>query len=304
MRCSGVEAEDLTCAELDPFAYHFDLRPKSHEAGANLAERLAYLGRITADPASANPVTVIQLALGTLQLRDPEQLPLVSAVVDWLDRSADDDALLAYRFPLPHTFPLEPPWHSSLAQGEAASLLVRAGQALGRKELFELAGRFAEPLLDPESPLVALTEEGPALQEYPTDPPAHVLNGWITSLFGLYDVAQAPGGETATARRAADAFAAGTATLVARLHRYRAALGWSRYDLYPRRLVNPASLAYHRHHIAQLRTLYALTGFETLAMTADEWEHSLRNPAAVAVAVLRKVAFRVVRPRFRRVTAR
>jgi hypothetical protein len=296
--------DDVNPPELDPFAYHFDLRAKTREAGANLADRLAYLDRVTADPASSNPVTVLQLALGTLQLRDPEQLPLVSAVVDWLDRSADDRGLLAYQFPLPHTFPLDAPWYSSLAQGEAASLLVRAGQALGRHELFELAGHFLEPLLDPDSPLVEVTQEGPALQEYPTDPPAHVLNGWITSLFGLYDVAQAPGGETATTRQAAHAFGTGTATLVARLHLYRTVLGWSRYDLYPHRFANPASLAYHRHHVDQLRTLYGLTGLENLAVTADEWAQSLRNPAAVTVAVLRKVAFRVVRPRFRRVTAR
>jgi hypothetical protein len=287
---------------LDPYTFYFDLRGKPLEAGANVGERLAYLGRITADPGQANPVTVIQLAVGALQLRDPDQLPLVAAVVEWVERSADDRGLLAYRFPMPHTFPLEAPWYSSLAQGEAGSLLIRAAHVLDRPELFALADRVVEPLLEAE-PLVALTADGPVLQEYPTDPPAHVLNGWITSLFGLYDTAQGPRDPTATTRRAADAFDAGATTLAARLHLYRTPLGWSRYDLYPHPLANTTSLAYHRLHIAQLRALHSLTRIETFAATADEWERSLKNPAALIVGVARKVAFRVVRPRSRRINA-
>lgn len=294
MRIEGTDG-------LEAYAYHFDLRSKPLDAGANLDERLAYLERITADPGQTNPVTVIQLALGTLQLRDPEQLPLVTAVIEWLERSADDRGLLVYRFPMPHTFPLEAPWYSSLAQGEAASLLVRAAQILGRVHLLELADRLVEPLLKTESPLVVPTPEGPVLQEYPTDPPAHVLNGWITSLFGLYDVAHAPRAEAPTQQKAAEAFNAGTATLAARLHLYRTPLGWSRYDLYPHPLVNIASVAYHRLHIAQLRVLSSLAKPATFAATADEWERSLANPAALLVGLVRKIAFRMVRPRSRRI---
>lgn len=289
---------------MDPFAYHFDLREKPLHAGENLDERLVYLERITADPVQANPVTVVQLALGALQLRDPEQLSLVAAVVEWLEQAADERGLLAYRFPMPHTYPLEAPWYSSMAQGEAAGLLVRAGQILGRAELYELADRLVDPLLRTDSPLVALTDEGPVLQEYPTDPPAHVLNGWITSLFGLSDVARAPRAPTATTHRAAAAFDAGTAALAAMLHLYRTPPGWSLYDLYPHPIANTASPAYHRLHITQLRVLHSLAHIETFAATADEWERSLGNPAAVGVALVRKVAFRIVRPRSRRVRAR
>jgi hypothetical protein len=287
---------------MDPYEFHFDLRSKPLQAGTSLHERLVYLGRVTADPTQTNPVTVIQLALGALQLRDPEQLPLVAGVVEWLEHSADDNGLLAYRFPMPHTFPLEAPWYSSLAQAEAASLLVRAAQLLGRAELFYLADRVVQPLLQTAPPLVALTGEGPVLQEYPTDPPAHVLNGWITSLFGLHDVAQAPREATSTTSRAAEAFTAGAATLAARLRLYRTPIGWSRYDLYPHPLANTSSPAYHRLHVAQLRALHSLAGLEIFATTADEWERSLKNPAAVLVGLVRKVTFRLVRPRFRRVT--
>jgi heparosan-N-sulfate-glucuronate 5-epimerase len=286
---------------MDPYAFHFDLREKPLGAGATLAERLAYLERITAEPGQTNPVNVIQLALGTLQLRDPEQLPLVVAVVEWLERSADDHGLLAYRFPMPHTFPLEAPWYSCLSQGEAGSLLVRAAQALGRPQLLELADQMVEPLLDADSPLVVATPEGPVLQEYPTDPPSHVLNGWITALFGLYDVAQAHRDPTPTAHAAGTAFEAGTAALAARLPRYRTSFRWSLYDLYPHPLPNTASVSYHRLHVAQLRELHTLAGLDAFSATAEAWERSLSSPPALLVGFVRKVAFRVVRPRSRRV---
>jgi D-glucuronyl C5-epimerase C-terminus len=284
---------------LDPYAYHFDLREKPLAAGVSLSERLAYLKAITADRLQTNPVNVIQLALGALQLRDADQLPLVAAVVEWLERSADREGLLAYRFPMPHTFSLDPPWYSSLAQGEAGSLLVRAAALLDRPELCGLAARMVEPLLRVDSPLVAITPEGLVLEEYPTDPPAHVLNGWITSLFGLYDVAQAP--DAATADKAGEAFRAGSETLAARLHLYRLAFGWSRYDLYPHPLINVSSVSYQRLHVAQLRALHSLIDVSLFASTADEWERALASRRGRLVGVGRKVAFRLVRPRWRRV---
>lgn len=292
---------DLPCVELDLYAFYFDLSGKPLRAGADLNERFAYLERITADPAQTNPVTVIQLALGSLQLRDPQQLPLIESVVEWLERSADDRGLLAYGFPMPHTYPLDPPWYSCLAQGEAASLLVRAAQLFDRPELYGLADRTVEPLLHQDSALVALRDEGPVLQEYPTDPPSHVLNGWITALFGLYDVACAPREASAATQRTAEAFSMGTATLAAMLRLYQTPLGWSRYDLYPHPIPNTASVAYHRLHIEQLRALHRLANLEVFAATANEWERSLQKPSARLVAVARKVAFRLVRPRSRRV---
>jgi hypothetical protein len=203
---------------------------------------------------------------------------------------------------MPHTYRLTPPWYSSLAQAEAGSLLVRAAEILDQKDLMALADRLVEPLLEVTPPLVVDTPEGGVLQEYPTNPPAHVLNGWITSLFGLYDVGHARReANTTVARRASEAFDAGAAVLAARLHLYRTPLGWSRYDLYPHPLPNTASPAYHRLHVSQLRALHSLADSEAFATTADEWEHSLSNPAALALGFARKAAFRAVRPRSRRI---
>jgi hypothetical protein len=288
---------------VDSHDYHIDLRAKVVAAGSSPAAGLDLLARLRADPVRANPVTIIQLGLGALQLRDPERLPIVVAVADWLERTLDEQGRLAYRFPMPHTFPLNPPWYSSLAQGEAVSFLVRAARVLGRSDLFELAEQAAIPLLDADSPLVTPTPEGPVLQEYPTDPPAHVLNGWFLSLWGLYDLAHAGRPPSYASEAAAGAFTAGAATLAARIDRYRTPVGWSLYDLYPHPLPNVASPFYHRLHIQQLRRQQELLPDPRLAALAVEWDRAAHTLTPYALAFLRKAAFRVTRPRWHRLAA-
>ena len=292
----------MSAPALDPQAYHLDLRPKVPQDGVALPAAQGLLAALTADPERANPVSVLQLGLGALQLGDRERLPLVAQVVAWVERTVDGRGLLAYRFPMPHTFPLDPPWHSALAQGEAVSLLVRSAQALDRPELLELAEQVAAPLLDPDSHLVAATPEGPVLQEYPTDPPAHVLNGWLIALWGVYDLAHAAA--SPTAHQAADAFAAGAAAVGERIDRYRTPLGWSLYDLYPHPLPNVASPFYHRLHVAQLRRQDELAPDPRLRALAAEWDRAAHAPLPLSFALARKVSFRLVRPRWRRLRSR
>jgi heparosan-N-sulfate-glucuronate 5-epimerase len=286
----------------DPHAYFFDLRAKATAAGPTPADASGLLRRVTATPLRANPVDVVQIGLGALQQRDVDWLHVVAEVVAWVERTMDEEGLLPYRFPMRHTYPLAAPWHSSLAQGEAASLLVRAAEVLGRPDLCELADRAIASLLDPGSELVALTRDGPVLQEYPTRPPAHVLNGWVTSLWGLLDVAGSPSdssGATVPAA-AAEAFEAGVATLAARIGLYRTPIGWSRYDLYPHPLANVASPTYHRLHIGHLRTMNELAPHDVFVEIADEWERAAASFVARSFAVTRKAAFRLSRPRWLR----
>ena len=286
----------------DSHDYHVDLRPKVVGVRSSPAADLDLLARLTADPVRANPVSILQLGLGALQLRDPDRLPLLAKIVSWVEQRVDEHGRLAYRFPMPHTYPLDPPWHSALAQGEAVSFLLRGACVLDRSDLFELAERTAGPLLDADSPLVVVTPDGPVLQEYPTDPPAHVLNGWLFSLWGLYDLAHAGRPMTGIVRAAADGFAAGAAALAARIDRYRTAVGWSLYDLYPHPLPNVASPFYHRLHVEQLRRQQELLPDPRIAAVAAEWGRASHAAVPCAVAFARKGAFRIRRPRWRRVS--
>jgi hypothetical protein len=273
--------------------YYNDLTIKATDSGsprgcAELALRLTHERR------RANPVTIAQLGLGAwqLSLQDPTWLDAVDVVVRWIERELEPDGTIPYHFDMPHTFQLAAPWPSAMAQGEAASLLVRASGSLGRPEVRDLARRAIEPLLRSGSRLVSSTRDGPVLQEYPTTPPAHVLNGWIFGLWGLYDV-----GISQDDSSAMNAFTVGTETLAARLPLYSVRWSWSRYDLYPHRVVHVTSPFYHRLHVAQLRAMARITTDRSFSLVADEWEAGLRNPVAFGVALIRKLSFRALVPR-------
>ena len=100
--------------------------------------------------------------------------------------------------------------------------------------------------------------------------------------------------------RASAAFEDGISALAARLPLYDA-WGWSRYDLFPHPIVHVASPFYHRLHIEQLLATNELAPDDRLQETAARWERSSRDSMARAAAVSRKVVFRVIRPRSRRV---
>jgi hypothetical protein len=272
--------------------YYNDLREKGLAHGGP-AEALAAAQLLTSSRRLANAVSVAQLGLGAWQLApdDARWLEVVRYVAGWLSSELDVRGRIAYLFPMPHTYRLEPPWYSGLAQGEAASLLVRAARPLDEPVLLDAAVRAIESLLDDELGLVRETPAGPILQEYPTSPPSDVLNGWIFALWGLYDVASATGDE-----RAGDAFERGVQTLAHMLPAYDIGFGWSRYDLVPRRVPNIASPFYHRLHIEQLRALARLAPEHAIfGVTADRWLAALDRPHARAHAVLLKSVYRSLR---------
>lgn len=242
------------------------------------------------------PVSMLQLGLGAWQhVHDGDERwrAMLRDVAEWAVLDMDGRGRFAHLQPMPHTFELAAPWYSCMAQGQAASLLVRAASTLGQPSLLDEAQRAIQSLLDDRSELVAATPEGPVLQEYPTPTPAHVLNGWMWGLWGLYDVATATSHDGA--RRA---FETGVAALVSRLPLYEVGRGWSRYDLYPHPVRNVASPFYHRLHVEQLRAMYELSpGHAELDRVADRWEAALASRRARVDAVARKVGFRLLKPR-------
>jgi heparosan-N-sulfate-glucuronate 5-epimerase len=252
--------------------------------------------KLTAQRRLANPVSIAQLGLGAWQLseRQPQWLDVVRDVAGWIVAERDDGGRIRYGFAMPHTYRLAPGWTCGMAQGEAASLLVRAAYAFDDERFLDQARVVATPLVDSSSDLVSSTPDGPVIQEYPTDPPSHVLNGWIFALWGIYDVLHAH----TRWLEAASAFESGVAALRARLPLYSTGWQWSRYDLFPHRIDHVTSPFYHRLHIEQLRALADLVEQrQALLETADCWERGLRNPAVRTLAIGRKVAFRMLEPR-------
>jgi heparosan-N-sulfate-glucuronate 5-epimerase len=281
--------------------YYNDLRVELGTDDATEAQRR--LRALVTNRERANHVTVAQLALGAWQMRAEGEgdadtwLQVFAEAAAWLAEELEEEGGLPYLFPMPHTYTINPPWYSAMAQGQAASVFVRAVLALGDDSYIEAAERAILPLMAEDSTVVAHTPEGPVLQEYPTQPPSHVLNGWMFALWGLYDVTQLRERAERTLPQASRAFRDGTTALVRRVGLYDAGFGWSRYDLYPHRLVHVASPFYHRLHVALLNATADLTNEAALREKAAEWDAAAGSAPRKITAVARKAAFRLVYPR-------
>jgi len=174
---------------------------------------------------------------------------------------------------------LTPPWCSAMAQGQAASVFVRAYRAGGDERFAEDALRAIASLVH-ESELVDVTPDGPVLEEAPSRPPSHILNGWIYALWGLWDVAV--GLDDAAALRG---FEAGVGCLRRRLDRYD--LGWwTRYSLAADGL-DVAKPYYHRLHVDQAAVLGRLAAAPDIAEASRRWA-GYDRPVNVARALLSK----------------
>jgi hypothetical protein len=195
--------------------------------------------------------------------------------------------------PYPHTYPLEPPWVSAMAQGEGASLLVRVHAATGEERYAEAARRALRPMRVPSADggASALLEGRPFPEEYPTDPPSFVLNGSIFALWGLRDVAVGLGDEQAERE-----FAAGVDALAAAIGRWDTGR-WSRYDLFPHRVTNVASRAYHELHVTQLEAMQELAPRPELGAAAERFAAYAASIPRHVEAFARKALFRVAEPR-------
>jgi hypothetical protein len=197
----------------------------------------------------------------------------------------------------PHTFDLEPPWVSAMAQGEGASLLARLHAETGDERYGEAALRALRPISTASSAggASAPLDDRPFPEEYPTSPPSFVLNGAIFALWGLRDVGVGLGDGDASS-----AFEDGVDTLAGAIGRWDTG-SWSRYDLFPHRVENWSSAAYHGLHVEQLRAMAELAPRPELAAAAERFEGYAASRACRAGALAHKVVFRAAVPRSQRV---
>lgn len=216
-----------------------------------------------------------------------------------LVQSQERDGLQAgawiHPFPLDHTYDVGPRWISAMAQGEAASLLVRAYAASG-EDLFAEAALLALRLLGiPQYAGGLRTDFGDGffLEEYPTDPPSHVLNGGIFALWGYYDVALGLG--DADARRE---FNEGVDTLAKNIHRWDTG-AWTRYDLFPFLMTNLASSFYHLLHTDQLRAMQLIVPRPEFVAAVERFEQYRASRIRRMRAFAHKAVFRMLIPRNR-----
>ena len=273
--------------------YHIDLSLKADETGWPPP----WLGP------TAPYVAQAQWALGSyeryLKTSDERWLEWALAAGRHLARSQEPAGRLhgglMHRERFPHTFQLSPPWLSAMAQGQAASLLVRVYRETGDEAFAEAASRALMPLDVPvaEGGVRAELDGGPFYEEYPTTPSSYVLNGGIFALWGCRDVAVALG-DSAASRL----WREGLEVLVTGIDRWDMGF-WSRYDLYPHAVPNVASSFYHVLHIDQLRAMQRLEARPELDRAVERFSGYLASRRSRAEAFARKALFRLVVPRNR-----
>jgi heparosan-N-sulfate-glucuronate 5-epimerase len=170
---------------------------------------------------------------------------------------------------------LKSPWISAMAQGEAISVLTRAFNLTGDKKYLTIAEMSLNLFEIPVSKggIVNYFRGCPVYEEYPVkDKTVAVLNGFIFSLFGLYDLFL-----TSKNNKAEKLFLQGVNSLKELLKYYDMGY-WSQYHLYDFPKFFAASLTYHYLAFEQLNALYVLTGEEVLRKYYYIWsDYSNKN---------------------------
>ncbi|HTB50441.1 MAG TPA: D-glucuronyl C5-epimerase family protein [Solirubrobacteraceae bacterium] len=209
------------------------------------------------------------------------------------ERAGPTEGGWTHHFAYPHSLPLPPPWLSAMAQGQGASLLVRLHAQVGEQRFAEAALLALKPFAVPSSGggVQAMLGDREFPEEYPTEPASYVLNGAIFALWGLRDVALG-----LDDREAGDRFAAGAETLALNLHRWD--MGhWSRYDLFPHPIPNPASSFYHALHISQLEAMEMFAAHAEYRRVRERFVAYAASARLRRRAFVHKCAYRVLVPR-------
>jgi hypothetical protein len=216
-------------------------------------------------------------------------------VGQFLVETQERDGSWLNQAPMRHSFLLKAPWRCGMAQGEAASLLVRLYRETADEAFAEAARSGLQPLFRSreQGGVCALLDGSPWPEEFPTNPPSFVLNGAIFAWWGLRDVGVGLGDDAA-----AKAFADGVDTLATNLERFDTG-SWSLYCLYPYPVPPVASSFYHSLHITLLEAMHVLAPRPEFATVGERWIRYRSLARLRLLALARKVLFRTVIPRNR-----
>ncbi len=244
------------------------------------------------------PVNVCQygfmLHADWLQNRDPTSLETLESCLRVLDalKSEENGACVWWHHTYQPKYDIDPPWASAMAQGEAMSLYLRMYQVLRRPSLLDTAWEAYRFLSVPwsEGGVRRLDEEGNLwFEEFPSREPSFVLNGFIYTIFGLYDLYRVTGD---TGVR--DDIDACLRTLRANLHRFDVGY-WSLYDLQRKELVR---YYYQKNvHVPQMAVLYGLTGEAIFETYRSRWERQITPWNHLFVQLMYRVRPRIQRLR-------
>ncbi|MFW5700791.1 MAG: D-glucuronyl C5-epimerase family protein [Cyclobacteriaceae bacterium] len=187
-------------------------------------------------------------------------------------------------------YKIQPPWASAMAQGEVISFYLRLYQVTNNESLLQTSQEAYEFLsIDYSQGGVRRYDENGNLwlEEYPSEPPSYVLNGFIYTIFGLYDLYRVTGRSDVKAD-----IDECIITLKLNLHRFDSGY-WSDYDLQKKELVR---YYYQKNvHVPQLAVLYGLTNERVFKTYKEKWQKTIHPLNFLLVQVMYRV-----RPRWQK----
>ncbi|XP_013182323.1 PREDICTED: D-glucuronyl C5-epimerase [Papilio xuthus] len=221
-----------------------------------------------------------------VRVSSSEHMAQFYAAADWLasgQRARGGWPVLARRHVAPSVPDLKPGWLSAMSQGHAISVLSRAYHRSGRARYLLAAQRALLPLDVPSAHggvKAIWMDKYVWYEEYPTTPPLFVLNGFIYTLLGLYDLHVIEGENSISLAK--KMFDDGMTSLKTLLPLFDTGSG-SFYDLRHFTLGVSPNLArwdYHATHVNQLYLLAGLDPDPVLIDTAKRWEGYMQGKRA------------------------
>ena len=230
------------------------------------------------------PVAVFQYALGCydlyLQTGDKRYQTKFIQLADWTLQQQDERGRWAN---FSQAYPDNP--YGAMAQGEAASVLIRAyKETLDTKYLIGAKRSIDFMLLPHEDGGTAkYIGNDLLLMEYTHLP--IVLNGWIFAWWGLYDYVIM----TSDNGHYKELLQMSCNSLVKYMPQF-ATRYWSKYDL-DYRIASPF---YHNLHIAQMQAMYQLTGEKAFNEYGQRWDRQQGQLFNKSIAFLIKAYQKIV----------
>ncbi|HWU86246.1 MAG TPA: D-glucuronyl C5-epimerase family protein [Kofleriaceae bacterium] len=183
------------------------------------------------------------------------------------------------------------PWVNAMVQGWIGAVFMRAHQVIGDRRYRDAAVQAVGPCFVPvaRGGLRDTERNGRVFYEKYAFPgqTRHVLNGFMASLLGLWDVARAS--DDADAHRA---FEEGVASLDDTVLATYDNGHTSLYDQQPDRRATPACVFYTWIHARQLASLARITRQQRLAEWAARWRTYTRDVGHRATTTLEVLGYR------------
>lgn len=224
------------------------------------------------------PIAIFQYGLGAYDLyllnQDPQMLEKMRVCADWaVDNQEQSGGWNTF------SFENEDHPYSSMAQGEGISLLLRAYKTTKGEQYLQSAKRAVEFMLLPISEGGTTEYKGKDVYFYECTHDPLILNGWIFSLWGLFDYLK-----IVDNTEIKNIYRRSIQTVINTLSEFE--LGyWSKYEL-GRRIASPF---YHKLHIAQFNVMHDITREERFFEYAVKWQKYEKNILCKNLAFSKKV---------------